>query len=68
MFAMLVFFTLRRNKTSNFDDIIATANQCEKSFLLYQSLYLIICGPVGCTLTFVDFSYAFSADYRGPYR
>ena len=38
MFAMLVFFTLRRNKTSNFDDIIATANQCEKFFTLSITL------------------------------
>lgn len=44
MFAMLVFFTLRRNKTSNFvkqqikHDIIATANQCENFFTLSITL------------------------------
>ena len=71
MLAMWGYNTLSRNKTSSFDDIIATANQSEKkiySIANGQLLYLIICGPVGCTLTFVDFANAFSVDYRGPYR
>ena len=36
MLAMWGYNTLSRNKTSSFDDIIATANQSEKKDLLYR--------------------------------